>query len=345
MSSLSTPVVLALFALSGVVIWWAGGILASTTDAIDAHVGWGEGLGGAVFLAIATNLPEVAIIAAGAYSGDLSLAVGNILGGIAIQTVVLVILDGPGLRSHPPLTSVVGSLTIVLQGLALIVILMLCMLGALSPPSLIFARTTPAEIAILLAWFASLWIVQHNEDRRAWRIAREELAEASPVVAPAHHARPLPQVIALFALAAFATLVCGVVLALSSETAAARFHVSGVFFGATVLSAVTALPELTTGLYAVRSGKYELAMSDIVGGNAFLPVLFLFGTLLSNKAILPDAQGPDLYLTALGALLTAIYCVGVILRSNRLLLGAGVDSILVLVLYVLGIAGLVVIAH
>ena len=345
MSSLSTPLVLALFAISGVVIWWAGGILASTTDAIDAHFGWGEGLGGAVFLAIATNLPEVAIIASGAWSGDLSLAVGNILGGIAIQTVVLVILDGPGLRSHPPLTSVVGSLTIVLQGLALIVILMLCMLGALSPSSMIFARMTPAEIAIALAWLGSLWIVQHNEDRRAWRVDREQLADASPIVAPAHHPRPLPQVIALFALAAAATLVCGVVLALTSGVAATRFHLSGVLFGATVLSAVTALPELTTGLYAVRFGKYELAMSDIIGGNAFLPVLFLFGTLLSGKAILPDAQGPDLYLTALGALLTAIYCVGVILRSNRLLLGAGIDSILVLVLYVLGIGGLVVIAR
>ncbi len=345
MSSLSTPLVLLLFVLAGIVIWWAGGILAFTTDAIDAHFGWGEGLGGAVFLAIATNLPEVAIVCAGAYTGDLTLAVGNILGGIAIQTVVLVILDGPGLRSHPPLTSVVGSLNIVLQGLALIVILMLCVMGALSPRTLIFARTTPAEIAIVIVWLASLWIVQHNEDRKAWRAAREELAERSRIVAPAHTPRPIGQLVAWFALAAFATLVCGVVLALASDVAATRFHMTGVLFGATVLAAVTALPELTTGLSAVRAGKYELAMSDIVAGNAFLPVLFLFGTLLSNKPLLPDAQAPDLYITALGALLTAIYCVGVILRSNRLLLGAGIDSILVLAVYVLGVAGLVEVAH
>ncbi len=241
-SSLSTPVVLVLFVIAGVVIWWAGGLLASTTDAIDAHVGWGEGLGGAVFLAIATNLPEVAIVCAGAYAGNLSLAVGNILGGIAIQTVVLVILDGPGLRSHPPLTSVVTSLTIVLQGLVLIAILMLCMLGALSPPTLIFARTTPAEIAILLAWIAGLFIVSHSEDRKAWHTARADVAYVSPVVAPKHQPRPLGQVVALFALAAVVTLVCGVVLALTSEVAAARFNMTGVLFGATVLAAVTALP-------------------------------------------------------------------------------------------------------
>ena len=134
------PILLAIFVAAGALIWWAGGILAASTDAIDAHFGWGQGLGGAVFLAIATNLPEVAIIAGGAYTHSLGLAVGNILGGIAIQTVVLVLLDGPGLRSRVPLSSLVSSLTIALEGLVLIAILMLCVLGALSPPSLRSSR-------------------------------------------------------------------------------------------------------------------------------------------------------------------------------------------------------------
>ena len=338
MSSLSTPLLLALFIASGALIWWAGGILASTTDAIDVHFGWGEGFGGAVFLAIATNLPEVAIIAGGAYAGDLSVAVGNILGGIAIQTVVLVLLDGPGLRRPVPLTFAASSLTIALEGLVLIVILMLCVIGALSPRNLVVARTTPAEIAILFAWLGGLWLIQHQEDHKGWKVAREALAAESPLVGAGH--RPFPQVVGLFAAAALVTLGAGVVLALSSTVVAGRFHMDGVLFGATFLAATTALPEVTTGLYAVRAGRYELAMSDIVAGNAFLPVLFLFGTLLSNKPLLPDAQGPDLYLTALGALLTAVYCIGVIVRSKRMVLGAGIDSALVLVIYAIGIGGL-----
>ena len=338
MESLSTPVVLALFAVAGAIIWWAGIVLASTTDAIDAHFGWGEGLGGAVFLAIATNLPEVAIVVAGAWTHSLGMAVGNLLGGIAIQTVVLVILDGPGLRVKMPLSSSVGSLTIALEGFVLIVILMLCMLGALSPPNLMVARMTPAEIAILIAWLGGLWLIQRNEDRGAWRVAREQLSETLPLAPKPHH--DMKRVYALFATGALATLVCGVILELTSTVAADRFHMQGVLFGATILSAVTALPELTTGLYAVRAGRYELAMSDIIAGNGFLPVLFLLGTLLSGQALLPDAQGPDLYLTALGALLTAVYGIGVILRSRRMLLGAGIDSILVLILYAIGIGGL-----
>jgi len=40
-------------------------------------------------------------------------------------------------------------------------------------------------------------------------------------------------------------------------------------------------------------------------------------------------------------LLTTIYLVGLIVRSRRTLLGMGLDSIAVVVLYVLGIAALV----
>jgi cation:H+ antiporter len=328
----------ALFAVASGIIWWAGTVLAYTTDAIDAHVGWGEGMGGAVLLSIATNLPEVAIIAGSAYTHTMSLAVGNILGGIAIQTAVLVLLDGPGLRKNIPLMSTVRSLTIVLQGMVLVAILMVCILGALMPRSQMFFRMTPAEIAIVIAWIGGLWLVQQHEDRAEWRAGREAIAGTSHVAEP--HTHSIRQIVLYFALAAAATLLCGAALEFASAEIAARMHWQGVLFGATLLAAVTALPEVTTGLSAIKAGKFELAISDIIGGNGFLPVLFLLGTLLSGEALLPDAQGPDLYLTALGALLTAVFCAGAVLRSKRLVLGAGIDSLLVLALYIVGIIGL-----
>jgi cation:H+ antiporter len=82
-------------------------------------------------------------------------------------------------------------------------------------------------------------------------------------------------------------------------------------------------------------------MSDIFGGNAFLPVLFLLATVLSGKAVLPSAHASDIYLTALGGLLTVIYMVGLVFRPQRQWLRMGPDSLTVLVVYVLGIVGLV----
>src|SRR4051794_9916194 len=86
------------FLRSAAIIWVAGVKLSDTTDVLAVRFGLGEALGGVILLAIATNLPEIAITASAAWHGDLSIAVGNILGGIAIQTVVLVILDAFGMK-------------------------------------------------------------------------------------------------------------------------------------------------------------------------------------------------------------------------------------------------------
>ena len=135
-------------------------------------------------------------------------------------------------------------------------------------------------------------------------------------------------------------MVMGALLEESGSQAANHFGLSGVLFGATVLAAATSLPELSTGLTAVRSGDYQLAFGDIFGGNAFLPVLLLLATVISGKAILPNAHTSDLYLTALAALLTIIYMGGLLFRPAREHARLGVDSIAVLAVYLLGVAGL-----
>ena len=134
------------------------------------------------------------------------------------------------------------------------------------------------------------------------------------------------------------------VLERSGDAIADHIGLSGVLFGATVLAAATSLPELSTGLTSVRNGDYQLAMSDIFGGNAFLPVLFLLAGLLSGKAVLPQAQSTDIYLTALGILLTLVYLAGLLFRPQRRIARMGIDSVAVLVLYAIGVAGLFAVA-
>ncbi|MCU1344353.1 MAG: sodium:proton exchanger, partial [Acidimicrobiia bacterium] len=149
----------------------------------------------------------------------------------------------------------------------------------------------------------------------------------------------------VFAVAALATLVGGVLLEQSGEGIAGHVHMTGVIFGATVLAAATSLPELSTGLTSVRMGDYKLAVSDIFGGNAFLPVLFLLAVLLSGQPVLSSAQKSDIYLTGLGALLTAVYIWGLITRPQRRTLRMGPDSLAVVVLYAMGLLGLIAIAR
>src|SRR5205807_8723802 len=100
-----------------------------------------------------------------------------------------------------------------------------------------------------------------------------------------------------------------------------------------------------TGYAAVKIRDYTLAFSDIFGGNAFLPVLFVLATFLSGESVLPNAQNTDIYLAGLGALLTAVYIYGLIFRPTFQFLRMGIDSIVVLLLYIVGIVGLFTISN
>src|SRR3954464_11498753 len=113
MSDLATPVLMLIFAAAAVAIWIAGIRLSSSTSALDTRLGLGSALGGLLLLAIATDLPELAITVTAALNDNLGLAVGNLLGGMAIQTLGLVALDA-GAGPERPLTYMVGSLLLVL---------------------------------------------------------------------------------------------------------------------------------------------------------------------------------------------------------------------------------------
>ena len=87
----------------------------------------------------------------------------------------------------------------------------------------------------------------------------------------------------------------------------------------------------------------RFGLGEALGGIiilAILPVLFLLTTLLSGQSALPQAKNTDIYLASLGVLLTAVYIYGLIFRPKRQFLDLGIDSIVVLVLYIVGTVGL-----
>lgn len=339
LTSLPSAVLLIAFAAGAAAIWVAGVKLSNTTDVLSQRWHLGSALGGVILLAVATNLPELAITASAAVSHHLDVAVGNILGGIALQTVVLVALDAAGARHRKPLTYLTASITPVLEGALVVALLVVVVMGTQLPATLKFWRLTPGPVLIAVLWIAGLLVVRRAGRGLPWH-AREHVPQSAPAGGGTDVAVRTTRAVLVFAAAAGATLVGGVLVELSGEEVFGRWGMSGVLFGATVLAAATALPELSTGIAAVRLGNYRLAISDIFGGNAFLPVLFLLATLLSGSPVLPTAHHSDIYLTALAGLLTLVYMVGLILRPQRQWLGLGLDSIVVLVLYVVGIAGL-----
>src|SRR3954467_3086119 len=141
--------------------------------------------------------------------------------------------------------------------------------------------------------------------------------------------------------AAGVALVAGVGLERSGNALADAWGINGVVFGATILAAVTALPEISTGIRAVRLGRVGLAMGDIFGGNQVQMTLFLMADILAGRPVLLQATTSSLGKGGIGIVVTAVYALGLVVRPPRKVLRLGIDSWLVLVFYLFGIAGLV----
>jgi cation:H+ antiporter len=355
MSSLPTVLLVVVFLAAAVATWLAGTLLSRSTDALDARFGLGEELGGILLLAVAGSLPELAITVSAAASGHLDLAAGNLIGGIAVQTMVLVICDiaaGP----RRPLTFLVGALTPVLEGMIVVLVVSVVLMGALLKPSTSIAGVvSPASIAIVVIWLGGVLVINRVRKDPRWNVSmpgsepgrRHHRAPPQRDAAAAPAAHPFAgasnrRVLALFGAACAVTLGAGVLLEVFGSEIANRAGVNGVIFGATILSTASALPEISSGVAAVRLGDNALALGDIFGGNSFQVCLFLLADLIAGRPVLPQAGRLNSWLASLGVALTAIYAVGVVARPQRCRLRMGPDSLLAVLVFAVGIIGLTV---
>ena len=351
MAGLGSPLLVLIFLAASAATWAAGVLLSKTTDALDARLGLGDELGGLILLALAGSLPELAITISAAASGNLALAAGNLIGGIAIQTMVLLLCDfavGPS----RPLTYLVGRLTPVLEGLLVILVVAGVEMGALLEPSTAIAgRVSPASLGIVVIWVVGIYGINRAAKDPRWSVSMpgSRPGRRKPEKRTRNSRIPMRlvdrRVATIFGLACLVTLAAGVAAGGERQLLADRLGVNGVIFGATILAGATALPEISSGIAAVRLGDHALAMGDIFGGNAFQVCLFLVADLVAGTPVLPSAGPLNAWLAALGVALTAVYGFGVISRPMHTRFRLGPDSLLALALFGLGIAGLFYVPH
>jgi cation:H+ antiporter len=341
---------LVVFAAAALATWAAGVALARATESLDRRLNLGDAIGGLVLLAIAGSLPELAITISAAASGHLDLAAGNLIGGIATQTMVLVLCD-LAVPSRP-LTYLVGSLIPVLEGLLVIVVLTAVLLGALLPGSVAFGGVvSPASVGIVVMWIAGVVLFNWVRKNPRWEVVmhgarpgrrhHREVADETPTP---FRSRSTAIVWLWFGGACAVTLVAGVALEITGNDLANRAGMNGVVFGATILALATALPEISSGIEAVRLGDHALAIGDIFGGNSFQVCLFLLADAIAAKPVLAQAGHLNSWLAALSIALTAVYAMGVVVRAERPT-RIGPDSILAVAIYAIGIVGLIHLSH
>jgi len=329
-----------IFVGSGVVTWLAGVALAKTTDTLDHRLKIGDALGGLILLGVSGSLPEIAVVFSAARHGHIPVIIGTLIGGLSIQTLLIVMFDVAAGKERP-LSYLAGSVILCFETLFAIGVTVITILATFIPARVNVLGLNPLSIGILVAWILGLLLI--NKARKVPRFNRVS-EDAKP--GRKHHERRAAKphvfyagkstlhVILIFVAASVVTLVAGWLLEESGNALAGALKIGSGIFAATFIALATSIPEISTGLESVFIGDNHLAISDIVGGNAFMLVLFLFADGVARRPVLSGAGRQDLMFALLGAAMMSIYAVSFVVRPRKCYWRLGLDSVLVFLLYV-----------
>lgn len=329
------PVILAGFAISTLIIVFAGIRLTSLADKLADRTGLGEALVGGVILGGATSLSGLTTSVSAAWHGFPELAISNAAGGIAGQTFFLVLADIAYRRAN--LEHAAASLQNMLQSALLIACLGLCALAA-TVPALSILSIHPFSFLIAGLYIMGLQMIRSSQKDPGWRPKRtSETREDEPD--PANRGASLRRLIGGFVGLALLTAMSGYLLSEAAEGAITEFGWSEALLGTFATALITSLPELVTTIAAVRRGALTLAVGGIIGGNSFDTLFLVASDIAYRDGPIYAAIGPSQrFLITLTLVMTAILIMGLLRRERQGPGSIGFETILLLIAYLGGAA-------
>ncbi|MFN2340745.1 MAG: sodium:calcium antiporter, partial [Halanaerobium sp.] len=143
-----------------------------------------------------------------------------------------------------------------------------------------------------------------------------------------------------FILMAFFIIISGTYLSRFGDIIADKSGLGQAFIGGILIAMATSLPELVTSISSALVGAPDIAVGNAFGSNTFNLVILAFADLLQGKGPLLLRVNYSHILSGLvGVLLSALVVFSLILSHfmnfNLSIFGVGVDSILLLVTYII----------
>lgn len=325
---------LLVFVASGAVIAVVGTWMARLADRLADLTGLGEALFGAVLLGASTSLPGIMVSVTAASAGKAELAVSNAVGGIAVQTVFLVVADLFYRRAN--LEHAAASVPNLINGTMLCALLAVPLMAATAPPIALFG-VHPASFFLLVLYGFGLRLASLTHDHPAWHPTQtDETFEDVPDETVADEAGQ-GRLWMGFATAVVLVGIAGYLVGHSGMALVRLTGLSETLVGALFTAVVTSLPELVTAVAAVRQGALTLAVGGIIGGNTFDVLFLAFSDMAYRPGSIYHAVGDQpLFIISLTILLTAALLLGLIRRERSGIGNIGFESWMVLIFYGVG---------
>jgi cation:H+ antiporter len=234
---------------------------------------------GLTVVAFGTSAPELAVSVQSAWSGQVDIALGNVVGSNIFN--VLLILGASAL-----IVPLVVHQQIIRQEVPVMIVASL-LLWAMAADGGI-SRWEGLLLASLVVGYTIVIIRQSRRETAAIRAEYDEAFEGGAQGWDAHWGVQI-----LLILAGLALLVLGSNWLVEAAVAFATYlGVSELVIGLTIVAAGTSLPEVATSILAAIRGERDIAVGNVVGSNIFniLAVLGISASIAPSELLVPPAM-------------------------------------------------------
>ncbi len=328
--SLNTSITV--FAIAALVIAVTGRQLAALADSLADKTGLGEAIAGALFLGASTSLSGIITSVAAAADGRAELAVSNALGDIAAQTAFLSIADIFYRKAN--LEHAAASTATIMQAALLVTLLAIPLLATVSP-EFTFWGIHPATPILIVAYIYGLRLVYQVRHQPMWQPRQTQETQTDELDKDGGTSdQSLISLVIRFGLVTATVGTAGWALERAGVGISTNTGLSESFIGGLLTALSTSLPELVTSIAAVQRGAVILAVSGIIGGNAFDTLLLAFTDIAYRQGSIYHALGDrQIFLMALTIIMTGILIMGLVRREEHGIANIGFESFLILLLY------------
>ncbi len=336
------------FMFAALIVIVAGARFTRLADTLAKRLQIGGGWIGLILLATVTSLPELVSSGTATYLNNIDLALGGLFGSCSFNITLIFVLNalsggGSVLRNVSPshtLSSAfgLGLISLALGGLVLVEK---------------FAGSPRIMGSIELIWGVIILGTYFGCMRLIYRFEKRSNEGSPPVVSN----RVEPSLYVTMFVLALVIMVAswwlaqiGNVLSVHPIEALGGRTLGATFVGACFLALATSLPELTTSVAAVRLGNLDLALGNLFGSNMFniavIPAIKGISLASGNWVMMPpgSVQFTQHMITGvLAIMLTTIAVGGLTYKSKkRMMRRFGFDAILIIVVYLGGMACLLI---
>jgi len=324
------------FLCAAAVVGWFGIQMTKTARDLARETGMGEALMGALFIGASTSLSGITTSVSAAASGFAELAVSNSLGGIAAQTVFLAIADIVYRKAN--LEHAAASAENLFMAAFLMTLLSIHLAG-IAVPDIAFWSIHPATLLLVAVYLFGIRLLARTHEMPMWLPRKTSDTKTEKQQNSRRAAKGMAGLWVRFLFYSAIVAAAGWFLAQLAVPLAEKTGLSYGVVGGVFTAVSTSIPELVVAVTAVRMGALNLAVGDIIGGNAFDTLFIAASDVAYREGPIYAAVSPtEVFWLADSLVMTGVLLMGLLYRQRHGPGNIGLESTVLLLLYFGGVA-------